>query len=143
MPLHLTFVGVWLGCVLTEALFERALLGQGRDKELLLCGLHKRVDLWIEIPAFVLVVITGGWMLARAQPGVLLHTKLAFALLAVAANVYCVHLVFKRDRLARRGDWQAFEAVDRLQHQWGTVVLLCMLAALGLGLYLFSRTSGV
>jgi hypothetical protein len=52
--------------------------------------------------------------------------------------VYCVHLVFKRDRLARQGDWQAFGAVDRLQHKMGAVVLLCMLAALGLGVYLFS-----
>ena len=39
LPLHLTFIGLWLGCVLTEALFERALVGQGRDKELLLASL--------------------------------------------------------------------------------------------------------
>ena len=36
LPLHLALVGLWLGCVLTEALFERALLGKGRDKELIL-----------------------------------------------------------------------------------------------------------
>ena len=27
---HLLCAGLWLGCVLTEVLFERALLGQGR-----------------------------------------------------------------------------------------------------------------
>jgi len=55
LPLHLALVGLWLGCVLTEALFERALLGKGRDKELILSALHKSVDVFIEIPAFTLV----------------------------------------------------------------------------------------
>ena len=40
--LHLALVGLWLGCVLTEALFERALLGKGRDNELILTALNKR-----------------------------------------------------------------------------------------------------
>ncbi len=138
LPLHLTFVGLWLGCVLTEALFERALLGHGRDKELILSALHRRVDLFIEIPAFVLVLATGGLLLAGAQPSALLHAKLGLALLAVAANVYCVYLVFKRHRLALQGDWQGFEKADHLQHKIGAVVLLGILGALGLGLALFS-----
>ena len=44
---HLLSVGLWLGCVLTEALFERALLGQGPQAELTLAKLHWRVDQWI------------------------------------------------------------------------------------------------
>ena len=142
LPLHLTFVGLWLGCVLTEALFERALLGHGRDKELILSALHRRVDLFIEIPAFVLVLATGGLLLAGAQPSGLLHAKLGLALLAVAANVYCVYLVFKRHRLALQGDWQGFEKADHLQHKIGAVVLLGILGALGLGLALFSGAVG-
>lgn len=138
LPLHLTFIGLWLGCVLTEALFERALLGQGRDKELILTALHKRVDVFVEIPAFVLVLATGAMLLANAPSGPLLHAKLAFAGLAVGANLYCVHLVFKRHRLAVQGQWQAFEAADHLQHKLGALILVGILGALGLGLYLFS-----
>ncbi len=138
LPLHLTFVGLWLGCVLTEALFERALMGHGRDKELILSALHRRVDLFIEIPAFVLVLATGGLLLAGAPTSALLHAKVGVALLAVAANVYCVYLVFKRHRLALQGDWQGFEKADHLQHKIGAVVLLGILGALGLGLALFS-----
>lgn len=138
VPLHLVFVGLWLGCVLTEALFERALLGQGRDKELILTALHKRVDLYIEIPAFALVVITGGMLLSSVPATALLHIKLGFALVAVVTNIYCVHLVFKRDRLARSGDWPAFEAIDHLQHKLGAIVLIGILGAMGLGLYVFS-----
>lgn len=143
LTLHLIFVGLWLGCVLTEALFERALLGQGRDKERILSALHKRVDVFIEIPAFTLVLVTGVLLLAHAPASALLHAKLAFAALAIGANVYCVHLVFKRHRLAAQGDWPAFESVDHLQHRMGAVVLLGMLVALSLGLYLSFHPSSV
>jgi putative copper export protein len=143
LALHLVFVGLWLGCVVTEALFERALLGQGRDKELILTALHKRVDLFIEIPAFTLVIVTGAFLLAGVQENALFHLKLGFAFVAIVTNIYCVHLVFKRDRLARSSDWAAFEAIDHLQHKMGAIVLIGILGALGLGIYLFSGAFGV
>ena len=138
LPLHLTFVGLWLGCVLTEALFERALLGQGREKELILAKLHKRVDIFIEIPAFLMVLITGGMMLHSAPHSTALFTKIGFGVLAILSNVYCVWLVFKRYRHASDGDWQAFEAADHLQHKIGALVLIGILGALGIGLYLWN-----
>ena len=134
LTLHLLSAGVWLGCVLTEALFERALLGSGREQELLLARLHRRVDLVVEIPAFVLVLVTGTWMLQGAMPGVALQTKIAFGTLAITANAVCVRLVFKRLAHASRGDWPAFMRIDRLQHQVGAVVLFGILAALAIGL---------
>ncbi len=136
LPIHLTFIGIWLGCVLTEALFERALLGQGRAFELVLVALHKRVDLFIEIPAFVVVLLTGALMLGSAAPSGLLQAKVGFGVLAIAANAYCVWLVFRRSAKAQAGDWDAFTRLDHLQHQWGAVVLIGILAALGLGLNL-------
>jgi hypothetical protein len=134
LPLHLALVGLWLGCVLTEALFERALLGKGRDKELILTALHKRVDVFIEIPVFTLVVVTGMLLMPQASIGMVLKAKLVFALLAVATNVFCVHLVFKRHQLAATGDWTGFEATDQLQHKWGAVVLIGILGSGVLGL---------
>lgn len=132
------FVGIWLGCVLTEALFERALLGKGRAQELILVALHKRVDLFIEIPAFMIVLVTGGLMLAGVSPGTGLRVKIALGLLAIAANVYCVWLVFRRARAAECDDWETFTALDHLQHKFGAVVLLGILTALGLGIDLFA-----
>lgn len=137
--IHLVLVGIWLGCVLTEALFERALLGQGRAQELILVGLHKRVDLWIEVPAFLGVMVTGGLLLTHASFSAVLLTKVASGLLAIAANVYCVGLVVRRAHAARSGDWTKFEALDQLQHKWGAVVLVAMLVALGLGVGLLVR----
>lgn len=133
---HLVFVGVWLGCVLTEALFERALLGQGREQERLLVGLHKRVDLWIEIPAFTGVLISGVLLLSQAAWSLTLQTKILFGVVAIAANIYCVGLVFRRAQAAESGDWAKFKALDHQQHKWGAVVLVAILLALGLGVSL-------
>lgn len=134
--LHLLFVGVWLGCVLTEALFERALLGRGRAHELLLADLHKRVDAWVEIPAFVAVVVTGCVLLIQAAPSFWLYAKVALGLLAVLTNGVCVGLVFARASAAHAGNGQRFDQLDHLQHKLGAVVLLALLGALGVGLTL-------
>jgi uncharacterized membrane protein len=136
LPIHLAFAGIWLGCVLTEALFERALLGQGRAQELILAALHKRVDLIVEIPAFLAVLVTGVLMLGSAAPSSALHVKIGFGLLAIIANVYCVWLVFRRFRAAAENDWEKFSSIDHRQHQWGAVVLAGIIAALGIGIYL-------
>lgn len=136
LPTHLLSVGLWLGCVLTEAIFERALLGQGRDKELTLSRLHQRVDVFVEIPAFMVVLITGGAMLSSVGTSALLQAKIGFALMAILVNVYCVYLVFRRARCAARHQWAQFESIDRKQHQFGAVVVIGILMALALGLYL-------
>lgn len=139
LPIHLAFVGIWLGCVLTEALFERALLGQGRAQEMILARLHKRVDLFVEIPAFVVVLVTGALMLLNASASPLLHTKIGLGLLAIVANVYCVGLVFRRERAALGGNWERFAQLDHLQHKVGAIVLVSMVLALGIGVYLFGH----
>jgi uncharacterized membrane protein len=139
LPLHLVFVGLWLGCVLTEVLFERALLGQGRAQELILVRLHQRVDFFIETPAFLVVLITGALMLATSNPSPALHAKITIGLVAIAANIYCVWLVFRRAKAAVAGQWDEFARLDHLQHKFGAVVLVGILLALGVGLYLYGR----
>ena len=140
LALHLSAVGMWLGCVITEALFERALLGKGREQELLLSSLHKRVDLVVEIPAFLGVLITGLLMLPHAASSTIFMVKLGFGLLALAANIVCVGIVFKRAKAANTGDWDSFAQLDHLQHKIGAVVLIGLLVALGCGLYLLAHS---
>jgi uncharacterized membrane protein len=133
--LHIAFVGIWLGCVLTAAFFERALLGQGRAAELILVGLHKRVDLSVELPAIAGVIVTGILMLGSARYGVAIIAKIALGMLAVVANLYCVFLVFRRTAAANAGDVSGFRRYDALQHKAGAVVLVAILGALALGLF--------
>jgi len=136
LTLHLLFAGLWLGCVLTEALFERALLAGGERNMLMLAQLHKRVDLLVEVPAFLGVLVTGAVMaVGRELPGVL-QTKIAIGLLAIVANLWCVVLVFRRLTAAGGGDAAEFSRIDRRQHQWGAVVLLALLVAAALGIAL-------
>lgn len=142
LPLHLAFVGIWLGCVITEALFERALLGKGRAQELILVALHKRVDLVVEIPAFIVVLVTGAAMLSSVNPNPLLATKIAFGFLAIATNIYCVWLVFRRAQAAQSDQQTEFTRLDHLQHKFGAVVLLAIVVALAIGIYLYADASG-
>jgi hypothetical protein len=135
-PIHVSFAGVWLGCVVTEALFERALLGQGRQQELILAELHKRVDLIVEIPAFVVVLVTGVLIDSTLAASGLLKLKIGFGLLAVIVNLYCVWLVFRRSSVAKRGEWAEFSRLDYKQHRYGAVVFISIVMALVLGIFL-------
>ncbi len=127
--IHLIFAGIWLGCIVVEVLFERALIGKGREQELILARLHKRVDLVVEIPAFLIVLLTGALVLSTVEAGALLYTKAGLGLIAVIANIYCVRLVFCRADAAEAGDWLSFERYDHLQHKVGAVVLLSVVVA--------------
>jgi hypothetical protein len=101
-----------------------------------LANLHKRVDLFIEIPAFIGVTVTGAWLLGQAMPSLWLYIKVAMAIVAVVANAICVWLVFERAAAAQADNWERFDRLDKVQHQLGAVVLLGMLGALGFGLAL-------
>jgi putative copper export protein len=138
LALHLIFIGVWLGCIVTEALFERALLGKGTTQKAILGALHKKVDIFVEIPAFMLVLITGIMMISAAPESPLFLTKIGFGMLAILANIYCVWIVFKRSKHASEADWDAFKRVDHILHKVGAIIPIGILIALGIGLYLYA-----
>lgn len=133
--LHASLAALWLGCVLTEVFFERTLLAAGPAQHRLLAQLHRRVDLWLELPALLGVAVTGGLLLAgRSGTDALLGWKLAAGIAAVACNLYCVVLVLRRAACAEAGDATGFARLDRAQHRWGAGVLVALLAALTLAL---------
>ena len=132
--LHMLFAGAWIGVVLVEALFERALLGQGREKELILARLHWRVDKLVELPLLLATVVSGARLLRDVPLDGLLRGKLACAALAVFANLYCIWLVRLRLRMAEAEAWDLFAMIDKRQHQIGALVLIGLLGATGLGI---------
>jgi uncharacterized membrane protein len=134
--LHAILAAAWLGCVLTETVFERLLLAQGPALHGLLGRLHRRVDLAIELPALMGVAASGAWMLA-VRGGAMDHwleAKITIGLIAIAANLWCIRLVLRRCTQALAGDEAGFAASDRAQHRWGAVVLLGLLASFILAL---------
>lgn len=132
--LHLLAAGAWIGTVLVEALFERALLGKGPEQELILAWLHWKVDKLVELPLLIVVAASGIKLLGQVPLDTLLRAKLACAALAIFANLYCIWLVRLRLKMAEAGAWELFAIVDRRQHQVGAVVLLGLLGAAGLGM---------
>ncbi len=132
--LHFGCAALWLGCVITEALFERALLASDRTAHLVLADLHVRVDKVVELPALTLVLLSGIalWHFARPE-GAAFYWMVGAGLLAIIANLWCVKLVFKRRDAAHEGDWTTFERLDHLQHKIGAVVLIGLLVAIVAG----------
>jgi putative copper export protein len=133
--IHLTCAALWIGCILTEALFERALLAGDRASHLRLAQLHVRVDSLVEIPAFTGVLLTGIILSTQMRSG---STAILIMMLcglgAIITNVYCVWLVFQRRRAAVAADWDQFDRLDHLQHKFGALVLLFALVALLAGI---------
>ncbi len=132
--LHVAFAGLWLGCVLTETLFERALLGKGREAELMLARLHVRVDVLIEVPAMAGVLASGLALSSAAEWTALRMAMAGLGLLAIAVNGVCVVIVSKRAGAAQANAWERFARLDEAQHKLGAVVLAALLAAFGTGL---------
>ncbi len=134
--LHVLFAAAWLGCVLTEVVFERLLLAQGAALHPLLGRLHRRVDLAIELPLLAGVAFSGAVMLVAGAEAMdrLLTAKIAVGAVAIAANLWCVRLVLRRCAQAQAGDVSGFENTDHAQHRWGALVLLGLVAAFALAL---------
>jgi uncharacterized membrane protein len=134
---HIVFVAAWLGCVLVEGVFEHA-AEQGAQARRLISRAHWQIDQAVEIPAFLGALVTGAIMTATVPMTPPLETKIAFGLVAVIANAYCVVIIRHRLKAAEAGDDAAWAAIDARQHQGGVVVFAAMLIALAIGGYLFA-----
>jgi hypothetical protein len=95
---HLIALGVWLGVVITEVLFEFA----ASDAESLRAAarFHYHVDKYGELPILVAVLVTGTMLTVRAWPLTPLHVlKVATSLASVGSALVCVGWVFQRRRI--------------------------------------------
>ena len=95
---HLVVLGMWLGVVITEVLFEFT----ASDPESLRAAarFHYKVDKFGELPILFGVLVTGTILAVRAWPLTPLHwIKIAASLGAVGANLICTLWVFQRRRI--------------------------------------------
>lgn len=92
---HLMVLGIWLGIVLTEALFEFS--GSDPDSLRAAARFHYTVDMYGELPILAAVVVTGVLLAARVGPLTPLHhVKIAASLVAIASNLICAWWVVQR-----------------------------------------------
>ena len=91
-------LGIWLGVVITEVLFEFA--GSDADSLRAAARFHYNVDKFGELPILVGVLVTGTILAARAWPLTPLHViKIAASLIAVGSALICVLWVFQRRQI--------------------------------------------
>jgi len=95
---HLTVLGMWLGVVITEVLFE--FTASDADSLRAAARFHYNVDKFGELPILGAVLVTGTMLAVRAWPLTSLHfIKIAASLVAVGANLICTRWVFQRRRI--------------------------------------------
>ncbi len=134
IALHLIALGVWIGVVGAEFVIE--FYGLKDDESLRTAAeLHYKTDMWVEIPAFMTVLVTGLLMLGENHLGGLFLLKLVFALLAIFFNCVCVYAVFKRRTSLRSGDTEGLRTADRAM-KLGGAIIPTFLVAFSLGLYI-------
>ncbi len=103
---HFAALLIWAGMVLVELGIEVAAL---KDETLrpAVAKLHHLVDLYVEGPALLAVVVTGTFLLLRVAAAggadLALGLKIGLGLGAVGANVFCVRIVIQRGDLATAG----------------------------------------
>jgi hypothetical protein len=95
--LHLVLVSLWAGLALAETVLEIG--ANDDDARRTAAKLHYRLDLGLELPLLVGVLLTGGLLTARSWPLTsLLSIKVGAGLAAVSANLACVVAVVLRRR---------------------------------------------
>lgn len=133
LTLHLLGLGIWIGVVGAEFAIEH--FGTTSDAAHITASkLHYITDVWVEIPAFSLVLITGLAMLEDKDLSGLFIWKVIFGLLAIGFNLICVYAVFKRRRYALAGDIEGMKSTN-FAMKIGGGVIPAFLAAFSLGMF--------
>jgi hypothetical protein len=92
---HLVSLGMWLGVVVAEVLFEFA--GSDADSLRAAARFHYNVDKFGELPILFAVLTTGTILAVRAWPLTSLHLiKIAMSLVSVSSALICTLWVFQR-----------------------------------------------
>ena len=124
---HLMALGIWLGIVITEALFEFA--GSDADSLRAAARFHYAVDMFGELPVLAAVIVTG-ILLARGVAPLtpLHHLKIAASLVAIGSNLICAVWVVQRrslqDELVLRAYRRKIWATAAVGVFFGTVALV-------------------
>lgn len=135
LQLHLFAVAFWLGVVAVEYLLERT-RAQSRAQGFTVAGLHRQIDLYFEIPAFSLVLISGLLLIEPARFDGIYALKVIAGGIAVVGNMLCLIPVLKRYSAAGNDDLAAVIKHSRLIDIISLLAIPAGLLAFACGVYL-------
>ncbi len=98
--IHILAAGFWLGCVAVEVVLERSRGGRDVAKKRLVADYHVTVDQWIEIPTFMVLLVSGVIMLDMDRLAGWYLVKVVCGTTVVALNAWCAVLVRQRPHIA-------------------------------------------
>ena len=132
--LHLMVLSLWGGVVATEAVVEVAPFRQ-KDLHPAAIRFHYWIDLLVELPLVLAVIVTGITLLVLTDPLTPLHwVKVAFGATAVAINLFCIVVVVRRGReFERHADEDKLWRSSRIVLACFATGLLCAGGAAFLG----------
>lgn len=96
---HIVVLSLWAGLVAAESVME-LVARRASDLTVAMARFHYYLDIVLEVPLLLGVVLTGTVLLMQTQPDAALWVKVAAGLGAVASNVVCVVVVIRRNRAA-------------------------------------------
>lgn len=132
LTLHLIALGIWIGVVGAEFAIEFDGM-KDDESHIKASNMHYTTDIWIEIPAFTIVLITGLLMLNESHLDGLFLYKIIFGLLAIFFNIVCVYAVFKRKKFAETFDIEGMKSVNPIMKLGGLIIPTFLIAfALGI-----------
>jgi len=131
---HLIAIGIWLGVVGAEFAIEFD--GMKDEKSYIKASkMHYLTDIWIEVPAITIVLVSGLLMLNESHLSGVFFYKVVFAILAILFNIICVYAVFRRRRFALVADLDGMKSTDTAM-KIGGLVIPTFLIALVLAVYI-------
>ncbi|MGB0920935.1 MAG: hypothetical protein ACPG06_02790 [Alphaproteobacteria bacterium] len=131
LTFHIIIASAWLGLVAGETAME--LMAKSRETKSFVAQVHRTIDIYVEGPLMSLTLITGSILLWDIWPEVstLLLVKVAAGVIAVIANVICIHWVIERARATTDEAFKGWAAKIKLT---GYTIPFAVVA-LGLGIY--------
>ncbi len=93
--IHLLFIALWGGVLACEGIIE-FVPTRHEEQERLVAKLHFRIDVLLEAPLLVGILVTGIVLLAGTPWTTLLAIKVAGALVVILANAACIVVVVRR-----------------------------------------------
>lgn len=137
LTIHLLALGIWIGVVGAEFAIEFDGM-KDDDSYIRASKMHYTTDIWIEIPAFSIVLVTGLLMLNESHLSGLFLYKIIFGSLAVLFNIICVYAVFKRKKFADKSDIEGMNSTNPVM-KVGGLIIPAFLIAFGISILLVFR----
>jgi hypothetical protein len=132
--IHLIAIGIWAGCVATEAVLEKA-LEKVPPFESGLASIHAKIDRFVEIPAILVAVASGGSMLRHVAWDHLLSIKVSLGVAAVVLNFIAAYTVHRRLQCLNGKDMVGYAAFNRWHERVGVGCVLSITGAIVVGAY--------